>query len=61
MVFLLWTAVSAEEAKVLLEENGLCITLNDCEVTEGEAVLHLLWSNDAEEARELLLITPQIN
>ena len=61
MVFLLWTAVSAEEAKVLLEENGLCITLDGCEVTEGEAVLHLLCSNDAEEARELLLITPQIN
>ena len=61
MVFLLWIAVSAEEAKVLLKENGLCITLNDCEVTEGEAVLHLLCSNDAEEERALLLITPQIN
>ena len=58
---LLWTGAGAEEARVLLEENGLCITLDGCEVTEGEAVLHLLCSNDAEEARELLLITPQIN
>ena len=59
--FLLWTGAGAEEAPVLLEENGLCIILNDCEVTEGEAVLHLLCSNDAEEERELLLITPHIN
>lgn len=56
---LIMTGAAAEE--ILLDEDGILITLNDCGTFPGGAELTVTGRNSAEEERELLLLVPEID